>query len=311
VTDAIQPHPTRIEIVEPAPEEIEIGSAVTSRVTVSCAAGCDLEGMQAKLIASDSSEVVYQLASGEGGAEAIFEFDAPQTVGEHIWRIIFPAQTADGIVHEESTLRVAIKTTPHRSSLAVWSIPSPIVAGSRFTIKIGAKSSADCELRDQNVQVCDQNGQVIGSGTLNLGPWPGTTALYWTDIELTAPAQEGFCSLSARFEPSRLDTAHEGTSSQFQVAVVRPSEHSIKIRVFDKDTGGAIEDAQIRIGPYRAISNSAGLAEVDVAKGQYPLNVWKAGHEAPVETIDVNGDLEIEIAVVTLPEEDPDAAWMM
>jgi hypothetical protein len=311
MTDDIRPHATRIDITEPAPDEIAIGSRVGSRITVCCEAGCNLEGAKVSLIAPDGSERVYPLLGCEHGAYASITHDAPRSVGEHVWQITFPGQTFDGVPHEESTASVAIRTTPHQSSLAVWNLPSSVTAGTPFTIKVGAKSSADCELRGQNVEVCDKPGAVIGSGTLGSDPWLGTAALYWTEIKLTAPLEEGICSLSARFQPAALDSEHEGASSQFQIAVVHSPEHSIRIRVFDQETGSAIEDAQIRIGPYRAISNSAGMAEMEVAKGRYAVIVWKVGHEAPVETVDVGGDLELEVAVVTLPKEDPDAAWKM
>src|SRR5207247_30307 len=122
-------------------------------ITVSCEAGCSLDGTKVHLV-TGPSETEYQLVSEEGGAGAAIAFDAPHTVGEHVWRVSFPAQTIDGIAHQGSELCVPIKTRAHQSSLAVWSIPSPVLASSRFAIKVGAKSSADCELRDQKVQVC-------------------------------------------------------------------------------------------------------------------------------------------------------------
>jgi hypothetical protein len=50
---------------------------------------------------------------------------------------------------------------------------------------------------------------------------------------------------------------------------------------------------------------------VDLPRGVYELNVWKVGYEAPARTITVNENLSLAVEVVSVPEEDPDAAWLM
>ena len=72
-----------------------------------------------------------------------------------------------------------------------------------------------------------------------------------------------------------------------------------------------IADAQLRLGPYRAATDDAGFAEVDLPGGVYDLSVWKVGYEAPARTVDLNGDASVEVEVVALPEENPDTAWQM
>jgi hypothetical protein len=37
--------------------------------------------------------------------------------------------------------------------------------------------------------------------------------------------------------------------------------------------------------------------------------VWKAGFEAPEQTVQVDADMSVEVAAIALPEEDPDAIW--
>ena len=66
------------------------------------------------------------------------------------------------------------ETESHRISLAVWDIPPTVVAGERFTIKAGAKSSAGCHLGGRRIEACDAAGAVIASGKLSAAPWPGT-----------------------------------------------------------------------------------------------------------------------------------------
>src|SRR4029077_856988 len=138
--------------------------------------------------------------------------------------------------HDEAALPIKTNVIPHVSSIAVWSIPSPVVTGSRFAIEIGVKSSAGTALAAEYVEVRDKFGAVVARGCLGKTPHPGTAALYWTNVELVAPAQEGLRTWSVVFEPKELDLPHEGASTTFSVSVVRPPEHRLTIKVIDQHT---------------------------------------------------------------------------
>jgi hypothetical protein len=232
-------------------------------------------------------------------------------VGEHVWSIRFPAHESEGILHEECTLPVSVRTKPHGTSLAVWAIPSPVVMGERFTIKVGAKSSAGHELKGKKILISDQNCTVLAQGSLQETPWPGTSALYWTEVEVPAPDQEGMFWCSVNFAAADIEAPHEGSSSKFSVAIVRPPEHRLTIEVFERDTKAPIEDAQVRLGAYRAATDPAGRAEVAMPKGIYDLTVWKVGYEAPGRMVDIREDVTVQVEVATIPPENPDAAWLM
>jgi hypothetical protein len=190
-------------------------------------------------------------------------------------------------------------------------MPAHVVTGERFTIKVGAKSSADCTLEGQQIEICDETGSIAGHGILQGSPWPGTSGLFWTEVELVAPANDGLSSWSARFAPAGLDSAHDETSSQFHVAVVRPPEHTITVKIIEKESGAPVGDVQVRLGAYRGATDQSGLAQIRVGKGRYDLKIWKVGYEAPEKTIDIEDDLAVEIEAVALPPEDPDALWGM
>jgi hypothetical protein len=236
---------------------------------------------------------------------------APQQVGEHVWSIRFPAHAVEGVLHEECTLPVSVRTKAHGTSLAVWAIPSPVVMGERFNIKVGAKSSAGCELSGEKILIRDQSGAVIAQGSLRDTPWPGTSALYWTEVEVPAPAQEGMFWCTVNFAAAEIETPHEGASSKFSVAIVRPPEHRLTVEVLEKDTKAPIEDAQVRLGAYRAATDPSGRAEVAMPKGTYDLTVWKVGYEAPGRIVDIHDDVSVQVEVVIVPPENPDAAWLM
>jgi hypothetical protein len=197
------------------------------------------------------------------------------------------------------------KDTLHQTSLAVWDIPTP-AAGERFSIKVGAKSSAGCALGARRVEVLDGE-EIVAAGHLGDAPWPGTDALFWAEVELRAPDQPGLVTFSVRFDAAELDEPHEGVSSPFKVSVVAKPEHTLTVKVVAD--GVPVEDAIVRLGPTRASTDASGVATVKLAKGRYELVVWKAGYDVPAMPITIDADAFVQIDTRAVAESDPDAVW--
>jgi hypothetical protein len=195
--------------------------------------------------------------------------------------------------------------TLHQTSLAVWDIPTP-AAGERFAIKVGAKSSAGYALGGREIEVLDDEA-VVAAGHLGDAPWPGTDALFWTEVELQAPDKPGLITLAVRFDAAELDEPHEDASSPFKVSVIAKPEHTLTVRVVAD--GVPVEDAIVRLGPVRASTDTSGTAAVKLAKGRYELVVWKAGYDAPVTPTAIDADAFVQIDVRVVPQADPDAVW--
>ncbi len=251
----------------------------------------------------------------EGGADIAvarrIALKAPMRAGEHVWRLSCATHKSSGWHHDASLLRVPVRVRPHDTSLAVWAIPSPVVTSRPFAIKVGAKSAAGCDLARMPIAVRDAAGMVLASDVLGDTPWPGTSSLYWTELTLVAPAEAGMFSWSVEFAAADLALPHQGSSSRFSIAIVDPPEHRLTIKVVEQETASPVENAQVRLGAYRAKTGGAGFAELMVPKGAYDLNVWKSGYEAPTASIVIDADLAVEIAITPIPEENPDAAWQM
>jgi hypothetical protein len=202
---------------------------------------------------------------------------------------------------------------PHQITLAVWGMPEAVAAGERFTIKVGAKSSAGADsgvdLGRGRIALRNSTGAIVASGFLSGAAWPGTSALFWAEVELQAPAAPGVRAFSADFDASDLDPPHSGASFRFDVTVVEPPEHIVTVKVTDKETAAPVAEAQVRLGPHRAVTDASGLAEMRTAKCRFDLRVWKAGYDAPVVAVDIDGDTFVQVDVTAIPEEDPDARW--
>jgi hypothetical protein len=306
-------HSTAIALSEPAPAEITAGSEVEVKVAVTCSAGCDLCGLPLTVHGPGDDESECTLATSESGKNESAEITltAPQKVGPQTWRIAFEPHEADGVRHDGCSLVLTINTIPHGTSLAVWDIPSPVLKGQPFTIKVGAKSAANSDLKGLDIAVHDADGAVAARGRLRDTPLPGTAALYWDEVELTAPADEGLSKWSVRFAADGLALPHDGTAAEFSAMVSRPPEHRLTVKVIEQKSKAPIADVQVRLGPFRGMTDPAGIAEVMMPKGTYDLHVWKSAYEAPAHSIEIKDDLSVEVEALFVPEEDPDNAWTM
>src|SRR2546425_1691403 len=199
-------HPTSVALSRRPPAEVNAGTDIVLKIKVSCPYGCDLRGRVISVIVPDGAVIAgCELADFAGNANETteFAFKAPHGVGEHSWTLVFQKHEAEGLVHEESWLPITLKTLAHDTSLAVWGVPSPIVIGHSFRIHVGATCSAGCDLTGEEIQIDDEAGVANARGKLGGTPWDGTRALYWTEVDLVAPAKEGATSRSVRFAPTQ------------------------------------------------------------------------------------------------------------
>jgi hypothetical protein len=311
--EAPRTHPTSVALSRPPAEEVDAGTDIVLKIKVSCPDGCDLRGQAIDVMAPDGAVVAAsELAEFADNANETteFAFRAPDEVGEYSWNLVFPKHEAEGVVHGESSLPIAVKTLAHDTSLAVWGVPSPIVIGHPFRIHVGATCSAGCDLKGKEIQICDETGAAVAHANLGETPWNGTRAVYWTEVDLVAPGKEGATARSITFAPTELRLPHGGASARFGFETVRPPQHSVTVKVVQKDAGTPVEDAQVRLGVYFACSDQTGLASVAIPQGTYDLDVLKTGYEALSRVLDVNGDVTVEVEVAVTPPENPDAYWL-
>jgi hypothetical protein len=191
-------------------------------------------------------------------------------------------------------------------SLAVWDAPMPAVAGETFSIKVGAKSSSGRALAGGRVEVSDAKGAVVASGALGSAPWADTEALYWTALDVPAPAKQEMAEYAVRFAGDQ----NEAVASRFSVTAAAKPDHTLSVRVTERDTAEALAGVEIRLGPFHARTDKTGCAQLRLCKGDYQLQLWRTAHIAAPVRISVNGDASIDLTMVHVPEEHPDARWV-
>jgi len=299
-------HKVVLSVVSVWPGQVPAGAKFPLQVHASCSAGCDVSGALVTVASEMGVVAASEIASFKDGAGETPDFTAtaPLTIGSFSWTI--------SLHHEdtESSLTVTITTIPHAVSLAVWAVSSPVMTGGKVSLKAGAKCAQGCNLAGRMLEVHD-GAAIVATAKLGAEPWTGTTALHWADVDVTAPQIDGVMQWSARFAESPSAPPHDAGSCSFSFAVVKKPEHVVTVTVTDGTSQIPVMDAQVRMGPYRGITNAMGRAELHVAKGDYSVSAGKAGFTVSTSPVNVGGDTEVDLTATKVPEPDPDGAWKM
>jgi hypothetical protein len=301
-------HHLTVSMVDP-PAEVNAGSSVALQSRVSCASRCDLRGKVVRIIAQDAvvvQEIYLTQFYGINETDVII-VKAPTEPGEYTWTALFPAQEKGGVVHQESSAPFSFVVMPHHAtSLAVWDVPSAIPAGERFTMKVGVKCSADCELADKQIEIYDHEGGRVATKKLGDAPWAGTGTLYWTEVQLESPGTEGYYRWTAKFPEPDLELPHGEASHTFGFTTVGPPEHVVTVEVTHKDTKAPIKNADVLLHPYRGRTDESGMATLVVPKGEYELYVSKNKFETFQTTVKAASDVAVKAELLLAPVPDDD-----
>lgn len=312
--NALWIHPTKLELSQAVPREVDSGTNLTLKVNVSCPSGCDLRRGLVRVVGPDRDFAAIELVRHDETTNETeeFVFATPQDVGDHSWAIVFVSPEIGDTVHEESSLPLLFRTKSHSTSMAVWGAPTPVAMHSSFNVKVGVKCSAGCRLAGQFVQVSDEAGSNIGEGRLGEAPWPGTRGLYVAELSLPAPATEKVSSWSGSFVGDGLPSPHESASVAFSFRTAKPPEHTVVVKVTERDAGTPLAGVAVFMGVYRATTDARGLAKLELPKSTYELIVRKRDYEAPSMTVEVDRETTVEIQACLVPETNPDEeeVWM-
>ena len=291
--------------VEVSPREIDAGAELTVIARVSCPHGCDLRGQGVSIRNQDDTELASaELTNfdGEVYVTSAFVLRAPLEVGEHVYRTVLTAQEKDGVLHEETSAEFSFAAKAHATSVNVWGLPSAIAAGERFTLKVGIKCSAGCKLTGSPLSIFDHEGAQVGAGSLLDDLWPGTSALYFAEVEAQAPLTTGDYKWQVETPGSDLSVPHEAGSFTFAVKVVSPPDYEVTVEAVDSETQTPIKGAHVLLHPYRALTDERGVAKVKVAKGRYKLLVSGFQYIAYQNIIEVAGDVTTRADLTVEPE---------
>jgi hypothetical protein len=215
----------------------------------------------------------------------------------------------DGKSYDASSTEVAFAVKAHAMRLNVWALPTAIAAGDRFTFKAGIKCSAGCKLTGKELSIFDGDGIQVGCETLLDGVWPGTSALYFAEVEGNAPFTVGRQKWEVRISASGSGTPHAAGALTVVVNVVDPPDYEVTVEALDAGTQTPIERARIVMHPYRALTGENGVAKLRVSKGNYKLLVSGSKYIATARTIEVTDNVIVRAELALEPIVDPSSYY--
>jgi hypothetical protein len=305
---AVSTHGERTCTVEVAPSEVDAGAELIVTVRASCPHECDLTGQNVSIRDRDDAELACnELSTLEDGAfVTALTLRAPLKAGENVLRAVLAAEEKDGVRHDQSATAFSFIAMPHAANVNVWGLPSVIPAGERFSFKVGIKCSAGCKLAGRALSITDHDGVQVAVIKLCDDVWPGTSALYFAEVEAQSPRTPGDFIWWVTTPASDLGVPHAAGSCGFSVKIVEPPDNEVTIEAFDCDTQTPIKGAHVLLHPYRALTDERGVARVKVAKGRYTLFVSGFNYIGHERIIDVTSDVTARAELAVEPEEEVD-----
>lgn len=307
--DDVEVHAIDACTVEALPAEVLAAAELTLKVRVSCSGSCDLRGQPLLILERDDILIekveLTEFTSGMNLGSALI-VKAPDAPGTYTWTALCPAHEKEGVLHEEARVSFSFTVKAHPTTVSVWGVPPAIAAGGKVSFKVGMTCAAHCKLTNREFQIVDQQGTQVAHGLLGADAWPATTALYFTEVELRAPTNEGHYSYEARAPGITWELPHEGDSCTFRLRVVRPPECMVTVVAVDKDDHIPIKGAHVVMHPYRAFTDENGVAVLSVPKGEYKLHVSGFRYAAFHTTVEVTGDVTHNAELYWQPHLDED-----
>ena len=196
----------------------------------------------------------------------------------------------------------------HGTSLAVWDVTSPVVALRRASLKAGITCSCGCNFAGTPLDVYDEAGVRVGGATAGDEPWPGTQALYWASIDVTAPNVEGDhiwtvrADAPAAADDSRTLPPHAPAAFTHRFVASRTGEHKVTVAVTEKGNGAPVPGVELRMGMFKATTSDAGTALLYVPRGTYDVVAWKMGYDLQSQLAHIGADRLVQLELVVASE---------
>ncbi len=298
--------------VEVSPDTVDAGAGMMLHAEVSSSPPCDLRGQELVIKGRSGADIgVIELTEydGEASSAGTLKVTAPLQTGEYVWSAHCPAYSAQDISYAETSAAISFTVKPHAIRVLAWDIPTAVVIGERFAIKIGIKCSNECEIGNPGIgiedfEIYDHGDVAVATGKVSGELWPGTTGLYFTEVELNAPATPGLYNWSVKSPGTGVEIPHSEGTKNIGLRVVNPAEYLVSIETIDKESQTPLQGVRVVMHPYSGVSDENGMAQLRVAKGAYQLFVAQTRYLTLGQPVEVSADMSVraELDLEPVPE---------
>lgn len=260
-------------------DEVDAGAEVSLQVEVTAATQQEeLAGRAVTLRdAADTAVARAVLEPAEEEAEAMgaaLILTAPATVGRHryLLQLAGPDGSEDPPAAETG---FELDVVAHRIAPVVWEVPQAVEPGAEFTVRVGARCSAECDAKGWMVTIRDAAGAALATAYLGAEAWPGTEGLCHAELSMTAPDEIGPIAWEAVVEAPEATLPHAPGRRRFGLRVAPPADARLWVEALDAETGAPAAGIKVVAGPFRTRTDPDGRAELAVPRGA--LRVFVSG----------------------------------
>ena len=278
--------------VEILTSDIDVGSEVWLKATISCGESRDLTGATLVIKDHEGKEVATAEVAYDGYANRTerITVTAPATPGIYEWTATVPAFETETDEYGETSAPIPLEVNVFKTHVLVWDIPPTIVAGETFRFKVGMRSSSGGSLAGRAGTVIDHNDNQVSEFAVGDETRPGTDALYFGELALQAPAETDQFQWRVMVPASDEEPPHREGAATFKFRVVPQPDSLVTIEVVDREEQAPIKGCTVVMHPYRALTDENGVAQLRVPNGSYSVVVSGKRHIAARRTLEVDGD---------------------
>ena len=280
------------------PAEVDAGAEITLSAEVACSPAYDLRGRSLEIKDHTGALVGAIPFTGFGGTiseTGETTIRAPKAPGTYTWFATIGAAAddtgpGDDLQAAEATSFI-VTVSAHTTRLLVWGVAPAIEAGQRFSVNVGLKCSSGCDMTGRAFEVFDHTGDRIAGAALAGAIWPGSDGLFYHQLELEAPRQEGLHTWRIEVPAAEGEFPHQAATHTFNVRAVPAPEFTVRIEAVDKKNETPLSNMSVTMHPYRGTTDARGIAEVRVPRGTYSVYVSGPGYYPGQKEMKVTGDV--------------------
>lgn len=285
-------------LLMPDSSEVDAGQPVSIQATWTPPDGTAPAAPVVRILDPAGAEVACApLVAETDSWAAQIELVSPSAAGVTRYRAEVPGDSGQVLAAAD----LEVTTHAHSARLNVWDMPDTVDVGAQFSVHVGLACSSGCSLAGRELHITDAAGHLAGMARTGEVAWPRTAALHFAEAAVTAPDEPGLYRFTVTSAADDGTPPHAAGEVEFAVHVVAEGSCDLAIEIQGGDEAGPLAGARVVLHPYRAMTDSEGVARLRVVPGRYRLQLSCEDHLPATEELDVAADLVLQRVLAPAP----------